>query len=269
MPSQADVEVALVSLVGSALYPNGLASPPMIGGESRIYRGWPSAASLEADLAAGIVNVSVFALPNAVSDTTRYLPNWFASPVAPTLVVSTAGNTVTFSGVATPGQLAGVLLDRHSFVYRTSLGDTPVSVASALATAIAATYVATISDATITLSNATSVVARTCADASASLEVRRQRQGFRLTAWCPTPDLRDAACAVLDVAFAATPFLTLADGSAARLQFTSTTSFDERQDALLYRRDMLYTVEYPTTQVAIQPSMLFGIQAFGATTTIV
>ena len=269
MSSQADVEIALVSLVGSALYPNGLASPPVIHGESRIYRGWPGAASLEADLAAGIINVSVFALPNAVSDTTRYLSDWIAGPVPPTLVVSTAGNTVTFSGVAAPGQLAGILVGRHSFVYRTVLGDTPDSVASVLATAIGAVIAATISDATITLSNVASVVARTCADASASLEIRRQRQGFRLTAWCPTPVLRDDACAVLDVAFATTPFLTLADGSAARLQFTSTTSFDERQDALLYRRDMLYTVEYATTLVVMQPSMLFGIQALGATTTIV
>ena len=269
MPSQADVELALVSFIGHVLYPGGLAFAPAIGAESRIYRGWPNAALLEADLAAGLINVSVFALPNTTTDTTRYMSTWVVSPADPTLEVATAGNTVTFTGVAGPGQLAGILVGGHSFVYRTSLGDTPVSVAGVLATALEATGPVMISDATITLPHVASVVARTCADASASLEARRQRQGFRLTAWCPTPELRDSTCAILDVAFATTPFLTLADGSAARLQFMSTTSFDERQDALLYRRDMLYMIEYATTLVEIQPSMLFGIQAFGTTTTIV
>ena len=77
--------------------------------------------------------------------------------------------------------------------------------------------------------------------------------------------MRDAACEAIDVAYAATPFLTLADGSAARLRFVSTTTFDQRQDAALYRRDLNYTVEFPTTQVAIQPSMLFGTLGLGAT----
>jgi hypothetical protein len=64
--------------------------------------------------------------------------------------------------------------------------------------------------------------------------------------------------------FAATPFLTLADGSAARLTFTATTTFDQHQDASLYRRDLLYAVEFPTTLVATQPSMLFGTVGIGA-----
>ncbi len=101
-------------------------------------------------------------------------------------------------------------------------------------------------------------------DATASVEIRRQQQSFRITAWCPTPALRDATCAAVDDAFAATPFLTLADGSAARLRFTSTTTFDQSQDAALYRRDLLYSVEFPTTQAATQPAMLFGTVGIGA-----
>ena len=268
MPSQSDVEIALVELVAGTFYPNGLASAPAISAESRVYRGWPSATTLEKDLSTGVINVSVLPIGGAAADTTRYLPSWLPSPVIPTLTVSVAGDTVTFAGAAGVGQLAGILIDGHSFVHRVVAGDTPELIASLLASVIAETQPASVSDSTITIDNATTMVARTAADASASLELRRQKQSFRLTVWSPTPELRDDACAVLDVALAATPFLTLSDGSAARMQFMSTTSLDEREDAMLYRRDMTYTVEYPTTQVAVQPSMLFGILGLGATTKI-
>ncbi len=268
MPSQADVEHALVALVASAMYPNGLASAPAIAAESRVYRGWPNASALEADLNVGIVNISVFPSPHSTVDTTRYLPSWLPSPVVPTLTAEVAGNTATFSGVASLGQLAGILVDGESFVHRTVAGDTPELVASVLSSAIASVRPASVVESTVTIPNASRIVARTAADASASLELRRQRQGFRVTAWCPTPELRDDSCAVIDVAMAATSFLTLADGSAARLRYSMTTSLDDRQDAMLYRRDMYYTVEFPTTQVAIQPSMLFGIDNVGATTII-
>ena len=41
-------------------------------------------------------------------------------------------------------------------------------------------------------------------------------------------------------------FITLADGSMGKLTYAGTTVFDQSQDALLYRRDLLYQVEYPT-----------------------
>ncbi len=269
MASQSDVEVALVGLAAATLYPSGISSAPAIDAESRIYRGWPNAALLETDLAAGVVHVSVFPTPNSTTDTTRYLPSWLPNPTTPTLTVSSAGNSATFSGIADLGQLAGVLVDGHSFVHRTILGDTPEAIAAVLGDAIGAGRSARVSSSTITVPDAASLIARTAADAYSTMELRRQRQGFRVTAWCPSPELRDIACGLLDVGFAATPFLVLSDGSSARLRFSASTSFDDRQDALLYRRDMLYSVEFSTTQVAIQPAMLFGIQGLGATTIIV
>lgn len=258
MPTQADAENALVNLASAALYPAGTAAPGAINATTRIYRGWPNAAALDADLAAGRVNITVFPVPGATANTTRYLPQWFAAPVTPSLTVTVSGNTATFAGTATPGQLAGLLVDGKSYVHRTVAGDTPPLVAAILAAAITPTLAATASGAAVTIPNASSLVARTAADATADLELRRQRQTFRITAWCPTPSMRDAACEAIDVAFAATPFLLLPDGSSARLRFAATTTFDQRQDAALYRRDLLYTVEYTTSQPATQPSMLFG-----------
>ena len=264
MPAQSDVEIALALLASTALYPNGETAASAIPATVRIYRGWPNTAALDADLGAGRVNVTIFPVPEATTVTTRYLADWLPDPVVPTLSATVAGVSATFAGSASPGQLAGVLVGGASYVHRTVAGDTPALVAAILAAAITPTRPATAAGATLTLPGAASVIARTAADASAALELRRQRQRFRITAWCPTPDLRDATAAALDAAFSATPFLTLADGTPARLTYASTTTFDQRQDAALYRRDLLYAVEFPTTQVAIQPSMLFGVLGIGA-----
>ena len=263
MPSQADAETALTLIAAAALYPAGLTSPSAVGATVRIFRGWPNAAALDADLAARRVNVTVFPVPGATRITTRYPASPVANPATPALTVSVALYTATFAGAATAGQLAGLLVDGKSYVYRTGATDTPALVASILAAAINADRPAIASGSSVFTPGAIPT-ARTAADATATSELRRQVQTFRITAWCPTPDLRDATCAALDPLFAATPFLTLADGSAARLTFVSTTTFDQSQDASLYRRDLLYAVEFPTTLVASQPSMLFGTVGIGA-----
>ncbi len=264
MPTQSDAENALVQLAAAALYPNGTNQPAIVPATIRLYRGWPNAAALDTDLAAGRVNVTVFPVPGATRNTTRYAPDWLPDPVVPTLTASVTGTTATFAGSADLGQLAGLLVDGTSYVHRTSQGDTPALVAATLAAAIYATRIVTTQGASLTIPSASTLVARTAADATSAQELRRQQQEFRITAWCPTPILRDLACEAIDVAASATPFLTLADGSAARLRFASTTTFDTRQDAALYRRDLLYIVEYPTTQAVTEPSMLFGTLGLGA-----
>ena len=263
MADQADAELALALLAANALYPAGLAGPSAIGAATRIFRGWPNAAALDNDLAAGRVNVTVFPAPGATRVTTRYPAIAQATPATPSLTVSVAGSVATFAGSAAAGQLAGLLVEGRPYVHRTGPNESLALVAAILAAAIAANRPATASFASVSVPGATPI-ARTSADALATTELRRQAQAFRVTAWCPTPDLRDAACAVLDPAFAATPFLSLADGSPARLAYVSTTTFDQSQDAGLYRRDLLYTVEFPTTLAVIQPSMLFGALGLGA-----
>lgn len=60
MADQADVETALVQIASAALYPQGTTGPSICGTLCRVYRGWPTPAGLDADLAAGAVNVSVY-----------------------------------------------------------------------------------------------------------------------------------------------------------------------------------------------------------------
>lgn len=264
MADQSDVETALVALVSAALYPNGTGADSVPGMPCRIYRGWPNPTALDADLAAGRINVTIFAGEAATELTTRYPEEWEVSPVVPTLTATVSGISVAFAGSADAGQAAGLLVDGKPYAYRVVANDTPALVAANLAALVRADRIVTLSGAILTIPGAGDLLARVVADAPAMREIRRQRQNFRLTCWCPTPASRDAAAVAIDSAFAAMNFITLADTSVARIRYAASTVFDQSQDASLYRRDLLYNVEYATTVVASQTSMLFGALALNS-----
>lgn len=258
MADQADVETALVSLAAATLYPNGPDQPSVPGPDCRIYRGWPNAAALDGDLSAGRINVTVFPTSDPSQLTTRFAEQWLGTPVTPGLAVAVQGGSVTLSGSADPGQVAGILADEHAYVYRTQAGDTPALVAANLAAQARADWMVMLAGPAVTLHGPARVIARVAADASVLKEIRRQEQGFRITCWCPTPASRDVTATTIDQALAGITFLDMPNSTRARIIYNGTAVFDQSQDALLYRRDLLYRVEYPTIVAAIQPSMLFG-----------
>jgi hypothetical protein len=264
MADQSDVEAALVARVVAALYPAGADAGSVAGTTCRVYRGWPNAAALDADLGARRVNVTVFPDGSEARDTTRWPEQQTAlPPVTPQLGVLVSGNTATFFGSAAPGQVAGLLVDTQAVAYRTADGDTPELVAAVLADRIRTPSdgrgrPAQVSGASVTVPGAGAVVARVVADQGVVSELRRQQQGFRITAWCPSAASRDIVAGAIDSALAGTLFIPLADGTAGNLRYISTTVFDQSLNARLYRRDLLYTVEYATTLTQNLPSMLFG-----------
>ncbi len=258
MADVSDVEAALAACVSAALYPAGEVGASVTGKPVRVYRGWPLSGALDLDLAAGIANVSVFAVPGATRNTTRWGPVTHTTPVAATLSVKVSGNTATFSGAGGDGQVAGVLVGNQPFVYRGQAGDTPALVAAVLAEDVRAVRACWLSGATISVPGVTQIVARVVSDASVLTEWARQAQAVRISAWCPDPATRDLVCATIGSALAATSFVGFADGSGGRVRYRSTSSMDDRQDAQLYRRDLVYEVEYATSLAARAPSMLFG-----------
>ena len=267
MADTSDVEVALVGTISAALYPNGTGASSVPGVECRVYRGWPTSAALDADLAAGRVNVTVFPIGPGRT-TTRYSEQWLAAPVKSTLTVSTDSQSVTFTGAATTGQIAGILVDGQSYAYRVQSGDTPELVAANLGAMARGKCMVSIAGGTLTFKGTNEPLARVVADASVKREVRRQEVDFRVTCWCPTPAARDATGAAIDEALSTIRFVTLADGSAGRVTYSGTTLFDQSQNARLYRRDLSYTVEYPMIISGSGPSMLFGdlgLNAFSIT----
>jgi hypothetical protein len=259
MADQSDVETVLTQLVSGVIYPQGADAPSILGAACRIYRGWPNSAALNADLAARRVNITVFPDARQQLNTTRWTTEFMpATPVTPTLTVNVSGNVATFAGGAGPGQLAGLLADNLAVVHRTEAGDTPELVAAILASYLRTQRAAVLDGATVTVPGARLLIGRVVADQSFTEELRRQRQRLRITCWCPDPASRDAAAVAVDTALAARPFIALPDGTQGRLLFVSSSVFDQSQDAQLYRRDLVYSVDYSTTQVTTLPSMIFG-----------
>lgn len=256
MADISDVEKALVDAVVAAVYPAGTSNASITGGNVRIYRGWPAPNGLNADLAVGIVNVSVFSDPKTSRDTTRYPRAWKPGPlVAASLTVELTKGVATFSGAGGIGQNAGVLVDDVGYVVAVGLSDTPASVASALARQIEGA-VATGGALSIPASQITA--ARVEGSGTVWQETRRQEQTITVTLWCADPESRDAITSTVDSTLSQLDWLPLSDGSCARFLYKGTNVTDAAENADLYRRDLIYTTEFPTIIRQTAASMVFG-----------
>lgn len=275
MADISDVENALVTLIAQTLYPNGTSQPNVPGVPCVVYPGWPAPAQLDADLKIGKSHVSVFPTPTE-RNTTRYLKKWKTlSITAPTLTLTINGQQVTVGGaMPTPFSACNMalLVGGKNYVYAVQLNDTLASIATALAALIAVDYPGTASaGSVITLpAGAYATSAKVGTTGTSIREVRRQERVIQITVWTDTPAHRDAIIAAFDPVLADTQFLTLVDGTAARLIYKSSPVTDNFQKAKLYRRDLLYTVEYATTQTAVSTEIVanqnnFSNQPTGAT----
>ena len=259
MADQSDVEAALVTTIAAVVYPEGTAAPSIVGAQCRIFRGWPAATALTADLAAGVVNITVFPDGSSHHDFTRYIdePKVISKNV-PTLAMDVAGTTATISGAANPGQVAGILVDNIAAVHRVQTSDTPELIAATLGAYLRTKRLTIVAGSSITIPNARNILGRVVADQTAQRETRRQRLGFRVTMWCPTPALRDLVSSTVDQTLSHSNWLVLPDGTSGFVRAVSSKVFDQSQNANLYRRDIIYDVEYATTISMTLPTMIFG-----------
>jgi len=259
MADQSDVEATLANLVTSVLYPQGAGAASVLGSVCRIFRGWPNPAALDADLAASRLTITISPDPGQFRISSRYIdPPLALDPVTPSLALAVSRQTVTFSGQPNPGQLAGLLVDNAAYVHRTVAGDTLPLVAAILGSYIRTRRVALVTGSSLTIPGAGSIIARVVADQPAISETRRQQQGMRVACWCPNPTTRDTVAALIDSALSQMPFVILPDTTSARLRLTNTITFDQSQNANLFRRDLLFTVEYATTVTQSLPSLFAG-----------
>ncbi|MDE1897202.1 MAG: hypothetical protein KGH91_09015 [Rhodospirillales bacterium] len=270
MADQVDVEAALAAIAANGIYPSGTAAASAVGAGIKIYRGWPVAPMLDADLAAGMAHVSVSVTDAAAKNVTRYPRIWQnLTPATGTLTASVEGLGARFFGTCSAGLLAGVLVDGQTYPYAVQANDSAATVASNLAAMLRqGGWIVEYAGAKLVVPEATHFTARVVAGAGALQEIRRQQQEFRVAMWCPCPALRDTMAPVLDAALMANDFIPLADGSYGRIRFLSGMTIDESANAALYRRDLVYTVEYPMTMAQQTPAMLFGTMAATVNTTV-
>lgn len=258
MADLSDVEQAILDVVTSCMYPGGPDQPSVFGTIIRTYRGWPSAATLNSDLPAGKVNLTVFPDSDPGHDTTRSRRIWSQPAVAATAHMSVCGDTVVFDGTMEVGQALGLIVDGVAYAYRAKEGDSPELVASIFGEQIAGDRIVQYSGRAITIPHAHCIVGRIVCDQNVMQEVRRQERNIRVSCWCPTPQLRDQVATAVDQVLSQYKFLPLGDGSDARISYHGSQVYDNLQNALLYRRDLIYTLEYATVSTAAEPGMLFG-----------
>lgn len=258
MADISDVEQCIVNAVYATIYPSGANQASIIGSTCRVYRGWPIPANLNADLSAGIVNVTVSPDQAPGQTTTRYLPSWQTRVSPPGTTLTATDGVVSVGGTPQVGDVVGVLVNGTPYVYRILLSDTIDLVAEGLAASMTGSISASVSGSSITFNEPVVVTCRVVCDGTSQLEARRQEKGIRVIFWCPDPISRDTLSSAIDQLMVQTPFLALDDATSAHVTYRDTSVYDQSENASLYRRDLLYDVEYATMVTLKSPSMLFG-----------
>jgi hypothetical protein len=122
-----------------------------------------------------------------------------------------------------------------------------------------------LTDATITVPGAHDFTARTASSVNELEEWSRQEQGFQVSVLAPLPSLRDGIASGIIQTLAQIGFLLLADGTGGRIRFRSEKNCDADQAASLFRRDIIYDVEFGLTVMSSNPSMLFADLSWNGT----
>lgn len=271
MADQSDVERALVAQIAVALglgtdYQAGAYGTASSGDTVTAYRGWPTDTRLFKDALAGRSHVSIFAEPGTIRNTTRFpMDRALQSSVVPTITVAVSGATVTLGGTVTAGNVVGVQFGPPTGIAAYALAAGSSDTLATLAAALATKAGATSSGVAITLPTATGAAAGVMVPQPALVETRRQEQSIRISFWCPTPGARDTLVSLTDSALAAltdrygrfTEFFPVKTGEVARLRFRSTYTNDMVSRDRIWRRDLCYAVEYPTTLLEQNPTALF------------
>ena len=259
MADLSDVLAGLATTAAAALYPNGTGQACVAGVACKVYPGWPNALQLDTDLRAAtpICQVSIYPLP-AERNTTRYALAWQQASInTATLTLAMAGQTVTVGG-AVPGasnpHVVMIAANGKPYPYAVLVTDTLASIATALAALVAVDIPGTTAAGpVVTLPNtARLLAARVGVTGTGLLEQRRQERQIQIGIWANTPANRDVISKVLDPVLAGQPFLTMPDGTGARLRYVRSNMSDATEKDCLFRRDLVYTVEYATTQTEVE-----------------
>lgn len=266
MADISDVTDALVSLIASVLYPNGTGQPCITGVPTLVYAGWPQSSQLDADMAAfagagGRLHVTVF--PTATEkNTTRYPRDYTTQSLTPaTLTLTVTGQQVTVGGTVSAPQNVGLIVNGQAYLYAVQSTDTLSTIAAALAAQVSG---ATASGAAITLPNtARLTAARAGGGGTLTAMTKQQQRTVQITVWADSPAHRAATASAIDSTLSATDFLTLSDNTAGRLTYVGSHIDDKPQKASLFRRDLMYAVDFSTTRSVAGTDVLTILENIG------
>jgi len=244
-----DVQDTLASLIAGVIYPQGTGAPSVTGGDVRIFAGWPAANKLDADLRAGVANVSVFTF-DTEKNTSRYLEPWGelsrgTKTIGATVDASVKAFTLTGT-VATP-QIVTAIVNGTAFSRAVQDNDTLTTIAAGLATLITAFGIAASSSGpTVSIPDAYRITVNIGVNGKIARVTKRQEKLFQVDIWAASNDARGALAKAIDPMLSDMSHIALPDGTSGRMIYVRSQNIDETQPELLYRRVLCYSVDYPT-----------------------
>lgn len=266
MADLSDVTAYLKAQALSAVYPNGTSQPSVAAMDVRVGEGWPNAAQLDLDVAgqmlAGtppvptarpggpLANVTVFPLHGTGKQVYQILDETYviAQPTfGMAFSVDTTGTIITVTGQPNAGEYLTIIADKAN-VYSLT-GATTAAILSALATAAQAQYPGAVATATtLTIPVQFAMTVRQGGKGTLGKVTWRQEHDVAVTVWAPTPASRTTLANVIDNLVKQNIKITLPDTSQAIVRYSRTNVLDEQSAETVYRRDLIYCVEYATVQ---------------------
>lgn len=264
MADLSDVTAYLKAQAIAAVYPNGIGNNNSIAGmDVRVMEGWPMGDGLELDLQ-GLVKdqntgvtaprpngkaaqVSVFQVPGSLKVYQIQNKTYTIVPPSYGMIFNlpAESDTITVSGQPKAGEYLTVIAD-DAHVY-SCVGDTTQDLLAALAAAAQADYPAASSTATtLTIPVQFSLVVRQGGTATLGRVTHRQKHSVMVTVWAPDPATRTTLAAAIDNTIKQTNKAAMPDTSQAIITYDRTYITDEQQAVTVYRRDLIYEVEYAT-----------------------
>lgn len=250
MADIADVADTLAAIMASVVYPNGTAEPSAVGHPVRVYPGWPNRETLDADLRAGVAHATCFPMQQENSSI-RYLYEWRELSRQTAAVTATvADRTVTLAGSIQAGDIVTVIVGGVAVSTAAQVDSTLATLASSIATLLVTKIEGTSSSgAVVTVGGTEPVTARVGVQGVQVREVRRSAKMFMLTVWANSNEQRADVSRALDAALSAINRVAFPDTTKGRVWHAWSLDNDNPQEALLYRRDIVYWVEFPVTQM--------------------
>jgi hypothetical protein len=261
MATISDLRAAISQIVGGILYPAGVpagttAASPVAGCPVRVFQGWPERQAIDADMAAGIADISAYIKPGS-TNTSRYpVVDVPISITAPTLVWSVTGQTATLSGEVSTRQNVGLLVDHRAYIYAVQPADTLASVASVLAEMIEAVQPASAAGAVVTIPGSRSIVGRAGGVGTTIREVGREKVIAQIEIWASSEAQRNLIGGAVEPRLRDLRRLPLADQSIAVIWLAQVYDTDELAKSGIYRRTIALNAEYASTVTSTASQVL-------------
>jgi len=263
MADLSDVTAYLATAAANAVYPNGTSQPSVAAMDCRIFEGWPMPDQLDRDMlgqmlsgtppmpimrpGGTVANVSVFPMLGTGIGVYQQEDNTYViTPPAISSTFTLVGNLITVTGQIAVGEYLTLVIDDAAVCSQT--GASTAAMLSALATEAqgkgypSASATAT----TLTIPFGHSLVVRQGGKGVLGNVTHRQKQSVMVTVWSPTEAVRSTLAGAIDVAIKQKIKVAMPDTSQALVIYNRTNVLDDRQSTAIYRRDLIYDVEYAT-----------------------